>query len=276
MIRKFTSVSVVCLFLFSTSALPCAAQDFKGTMLSSENPFYGTPPYTFEKSQYYTIALKTSPEVIRELVPEPLDPGSDDIVQISFCKHHVVSPLKFDYYEVFFSIPVSFKGITGIYMPILYLDRVEGILPGREIWGYNKVGADIRFKEEEGVVKIEVIHLEKTIISTTINLGMVLPPPQRPEESNIFNLKVIPSVQKDAPPDVKQLTLGKVEGWKTHLFRPGKGSLEFAANDFNPLDQIPVMKVLFAAYTENSFMLDHGMVVHDYLSDAGKSGDISK
>ena len=75
-----------------------------------------------------------------------------------FCNGHVTSPRKCAYKECFLSIPAAYNNIVGDYQPVLYLDQIESIIPGREIWGYNKTLADIQYTEQDNRVDISVIR----------------------------------------------------------------------------------------------------------------------
>jgi acetoacetate decarboxylase len=266
---KMQPNSIMLLFVF-ISFFSCFAQDFDGTNLSSSKPFYGEPPYQFDGSETFFISFKTDPGVIRSLVPEPLVPVSNGIMYISFAKHKIVSPAKLDYLEVYLSIPVAFGKTYGGYIPVLYLNKVEGIIPGREIWGYNKVGADIQFIEEDNKTTITVIQLDTMIIKASFVLAEPSPLPEQSNAANIINLKYVPSVAKDSPADVKQLTISKMENSKTTQIISGKAELEFYSSRYNPLDKIPILEIVKAWYSINSFTLSHGEILHDYLKNEGE------
>ena len=255
------------MLLLMVSALPCEGQIFDGTNLSSDKPYYGEPPYRFEGSENYYISFKTDPAVVRALVPEPLVPISDGKIYILFAKHKLVSPAKLDYLEAFFTIPVSFGTTFGGFMPVLYLNKTAGIIPGREIWGYNKVGADIEFDEEGDVVTVSVTQLDTLIIKATFTLGEPIAPPQESEESMVISLKHIPSVDTKAPPEIKQLTLSPLGNRTMSQLRPGKADLEFFHSAYNPLNQIPVLEILEAGFSVNSFTMMSGEVLYDYLKE---------
>jgi len=59
----------------------------------------------------------------------------------------------------------------------------------------------------------------------------------------IFNLKYIPSVSENEPPDVKQITIAKMKDNKTKQMRLGTATLEFYSSRYNPLNKIPIMKI---------------------------------
>jgi acetoacetate decarboxylase len=244
------------------------AQNFDGTTLSSTNPYYGEPPYQFEGSVYYFISFKSDSAVVRALVPEPLTPIPNAEITIVFAKQNAVEPKKLFYHEVFIMIPAMINNIVGGYMPVLYLNKVAGILPGREIWGYNKVDADIQFKEDGNKVSVTVTQLDTLLIKASFTLGeLFVPPAEEKILAGTINLKYIPSVLKDAPSDIKQLTLSPTKDNTTTKMQLGKATLEFYQSHYNPLDKIPIMEITKAGCTVNSFTLVHGKVLYDYLKE---------
>jgi len=239
MLRK-QSVHVMFLvaMILSTSSF---SQNFDGTVFSSSKPFYGEPPYHFEGSEYYSITFKTNPDIIRLLVPEPLVPVSKDVMKVTFAKQKMSYPVKFDYNEVFLSIPVSFNEIYGGYIPVLYLNKVETTIGGREIWGFNKVGAEIIFSGDDKQVSVTVSQMDTLIMKASFILGEPFSPSEKPQSGGVINLKYIPAVAKNAPPDVHQLTftpskegMAEARESKTTLVRKGEAKLEFYSSFYNP------------------------------------------
>jgi len=241
------------------------SQSFDGTNLCSTDPFYKLEPYQFHQNEIFFITFKTDPEIIRALVPEPLKPIGDEI-QVAFNDLNLVSPFKVKYMEVLMSIPVSLKERYGSYMPVLYLDAVEGIIPGREIAGFNKVGAEIQIEQSGGNVSINVFQMDTLIIEATFILGEPFPPPEQPD-GGTFNLKYIPSIIDNAPPEVKQLTFTKSETRETIEFRIGQAHLNFYSSFYNPLGKIEIREITQVGYIKNSFDLTEGEIVYDYLKN---------
>jgi acetoacetate decarboxylase len=250
------------------------SQNFDGTAFSSSKPFYGEPPYHFEGSEYYTISFKTNPEVIRSLVPEPLVPLSNDVMQVIFAIQKISEPVKLEYNEAFLLIPVSFNEIYGGYIPVLYLDKVETIIGGREIWGFNKVGAEVIFSGDDQQVSVKVTQLDTLLMKASFILGKPFSPPEQSQSGGIINLKYIPAIAKNAPPEVYQLTITpSKEGMadaresKNTLVRSGEAKLEFYSSYYNPYKYIPVLEIIDASYSVISYSLTHGEVIYDYLKE---------
>ena len=255
----------VAMVLIFVNIIPCFAQDFEGTNFSRLKPSYGEPPYQFE-IESYSIFFKTDPKIIRLLVPEPLTPAPNSNIHLYFAKCKGTNQtIELDYYEVAFLIPVSFNDKNGSYISLMYLDKTPGILAGREIYGFNKVGADIRFEGDDKNMVVTVSQSDTVIIKASFVLGdpFVLPT----QEMAYINLKYIPSVIKDAPPDVKQLTYTKTENSKMTQSRMGSATLEFHSSKYNPLDKIPILGITGAVYTKFSLTLPHGEVLYDYLKE---------
>ena len=253
------------LIIFFIYSSLCFAQHFEGTNLSSTRPFYAKNPYTYEGSENYSITFSTDPEVINKLVPAPLKSISNGEMTLVFAKHKLIHPFKLNYYEAYLYTLVSYGTTVGIYMPVLYLDKVEAIIPGREVAGYNKVGADFDVIENENQISFSISQMDTLIIKATINLGEKFIAKEPSPTVPIINLKYIPSIQENAPPDVKQLTVSLAENSETIERREGTAELEFYSSNFNPLDKIPVLKIDKAGYSLVSFTLTYGEILHNYL-----------
>jgi acetoacetate decarboxylase len=261
-------VLLLSLLLFLPTA---GAQDFEGTHLSSNTLPYGAPPFTYEGSRFLSITFKTSPDVLRAMVPEPLTPNPDNLMSILVADHHIAQPAEVSYLEAILAVPVSHEDFAGIYMPVLYLDEVIPIIGGREIWGFSKVEAEIQMSDAGGTMSASVVRNGTTLIDISAQLGEpVVPVPELPNDP-MLNLKLIPSVKKGAPPDVKQLTSTVSRDVKTHVVRGGVGKIALDSIPSDPLGSIPVVEIVSLGYQEQDFVLDYGEVVLDYLNPSGRA-----
>ena len=69
MLDKIRSFLMALMLVSISFAMSGEAQDFEGTFLCSSTLPYGVPPFRYEGSRFISITFKTSPEVIRALVP---------------------------------------------------------------------------------------------------------------------------------------------------------------------------------------------------------------
>ena len=267
MFDKVKSLLIVMLLILIFFPMHGKAQNFERTFLSSTLPPYGVPPFRYNGSRLMSITFETSPEVLRALVPEPLVVDPCNLMSITIGLQKIVSPGPTEYHEAYISIPVSHAGTTkGIYLPILYLDKVMPILCGREIWGFSKVDAEIHFEKTDGKIFARVIQNGTMLIDIVMSLGGEEPvPPENSTSQPVFNVKLIPSVKKDAPPDVMQLTSMILREEKVTKLHRGEATMVLGSNYFSPLSKIPVRKITDCMYTESGFILGYGEVVYDYL-----------
>jgi len=277
MLLKIESLFMTLLLISSYSSVPCKAENFEGTFLCSSTLPYGAPPYRYEGSQLVSITFETSPEILQALVPEPLAVDAGNLMSITIGLQKIVEPRPTDYYEAYISIPVFHAGTKGSYLPILYLDKAIPIVGGREIWGFSKVDAEIHLEEADGKIHARVRQDGITLIDAVMGLGEQLIPPKDSPGKPVFNVKLIPSVKKDAPPDVMQLTSMTPRDTKVTKLRSGEATLVFGSTPSSPLGKIPVRKITSCLYTESGFVLDYGEVVYDYLAkDKEKSSSSRK
>lgn len=272
---KTLNLFLCCLFVFTLHF--ANAQAPGETNLSSDkssdltpysfNPHSLNLPITFEGSENYLLAFKTEPSVIEKLLPEPLKATMEGDMAISFIKHKISSPFKLHYSEVCLVIAASFDKTEGWYMPVLYLDEIAAVTLGREIWGYNKIGAEISFTESGNKTMVSVKQGNDEIISATFILEASFTPDETNDQGKIINLKFIPSVEKDGPPDVKQLTISQLDNFKITRIRNGTATLKFLGNETNSLIKIPVNEISGAYYQVTSFEMDYGKVLYNYLKE---------
>ena len=238
---------------------------FEGTHLSSGTTPYPMPPLTYENNRMLGIIIRTSQDVLRELVPEPLVANPDGQMIIYISDLHVVSPARVGYFEAGIMIPASDGREEGVYMPVLYLDKALPIVIGREVWGYPKFQADLSLKEEAGVVHGRVISEGTTLIDAELRLGDPIPPPL-PSPGTFFLMKRVPSVTGPTLFDVKQLTTAVLRDEIQQEVHPGIATLRLGSTASDPLERIPVLDVVQGVYFTGGFVLDYGRMVHDYLA----------
>jgi acetoacetate decarboxylase len=208
--------------------------------------------------------IKTSPEVLRTLVAEPLFVNPDGQMIIYVADFNIVAPCHITYYESGMMIPVSDGHEEGVYMPILYLDKTVPIVVGREVWGFPKFQAELSLREENGVVHASVKSEGASLIEATLHLGEAIPSPDL-KPTTIFLMKTMPSADQSSEYDVKQLTTAVIRDEIRHEVRPGNATLNLGSTPSDPLGLIPVIEILYGAYYTGGFVLDYGRIVRNFL-----------
>ncbi|MEJ2217583.1 MAG: acetoacetate decarboxylase family protein [Gemmatimonadota bacterium] len=240
----------------STSPVP----DFSGTVFAPGPLDYAKPPFGYKGSRFYTVEFRTTAAAARALVPAPLEAGPDSILQFVFAHHRIVEPADLEYLEAYLAVPVSYRGKPGTYLPVLYLDDAAAVTGGREIWGFNKYPAEFQVREEDDALRVSISRAGTTLIQAEFRLSGDVTPPG-PVESYSYNIKHIQSVERGAPPAVRQLT-GLPMNFHTTRLRPAAASLTFSGlPPYEPWDRIPILNVVRAWFSEQDFTLGYGEVL---------------
>jgi acetoacetate decarboxylase len=238
--------------------------NFSGSHFSVNPPPYALPPYQYRNNEMFTIIVKTDPELLRTLVPEPMVPNADARMVIYIGWLHIEKPKQITYGEAGIMVPVTLGDRAGTYMPILYLDEMETLTSGREVWGFPKFRGEVAFNRTETFVEASVSSGGVKIIDAKMDFtkpGEPIPVYDREH----FLLKSIPSVTGNGY-DLRQINTCKVTGDNRKEILLGDADLKLASSDSDPLGEIPVREIVSSTFTLGDITLSHGEVIHDYLA----------
>ncbi|MFT4615219.1 MAG: acetoacetate decarboxylase [Bacteroidia bacterium] len=238
--------------------------DFKGTCLDVESAAYAVPPYQYRDNEMFTLKIEVDPAYLRALVPAPMQVNADNIMAIYVGWLHVVEPKKITYGEAGIMIPVSLGDRVGTYMPVLYLDEVELLTAGREVWGFPKFRGEVAFERSENAVRASVSEGDVVLIDMQMDFekqGESVPVYDREH----FLLKSIPSVTGDGY-DVRQINSCKVRNDHRKEIWEGQAELNLRSTPTSPLGDIPVTRIISSVYTVGDIVLDKGEVIYRYGS----------
>lgn len=232
--------------------------------LAFENHAYVMPPYVYRDNKMLTFTVKTSPEILQELVPAPLVPNADNNIVVYVGALNIVEPAGCPYDEAGIMIPVTYEGNPYTFLPVLYLDEMDPLLAGREVWGFNKIRADIYFREENGRVEAGVISENVSLIEASLDLTEELEPRPSLEREHVL-LKRVPSVESINEFEIKRLTTCKVTNDVRHQVSTGKGTLSLGSTQRDPLGSIPILEIVDVTCTRGDLTLNYGRTLYDYF-----------
>jgi acetoacetate decarboxylase len=247
-------------------ATPALASAFSMPFMS---PLTERPPYRYRDCKAVNILFTTDPTVLEGLVPPPLTPDLDQ-PSVLYVGHFELADYDLPYNEAGLLVPVVRDGKpAGSFAVALYLDRANPIVGGREVYGWPKKDADqILVSEEDGRILAEVTRYGRRIIRVTLAVRQKVDPIPERANSPICFLKVIPSLQVDAPPDVLKLNSLVIDPDVITELRVGEGTLEFGDSPYDSfLAKIPVRQVVYSEVIVHDFTLGYGEVLIDYLAD---------
>jgi acetoacetate decarboxylase len=226
-------------------------------------PLYGEPPYLYRGGNSLICVFRADVHAVESLVPEPLKAAPGGLV---YGWHNDFRAVGLgSYHEAIISIPTEFKGKQGQYLAYLYLDSDVPIAAGREIFGFPKKFGRFALSDRENVltrvierggVELFRLSVQLTGPGKEADLAALANP--------LYNLKIIPSVRRGAPPDVRQLTSMTLQNVVVHRILEGSATVKFGESPADPLSVLQPVEVLKAVYCEVDFDLPHGEVVYEY------------
>lgn len=230
-------------------------------------PSYPRGPYRFIDREYFIIIYESDQDAIAEIVPEPLLPDDENLVNFEWIRMPDSSGFG-SYMESGCVIPCRFKGEPCNYVVQMYLDNEPPISAGREIWGFPK---------KFGLPKLEVVG--DTLTGTldyagqrvaTGTMGYKHYDLSGSEKSMLaaltktqVNLKLIPGV--DGNPIIAQLAAYNLSDVVFKGAWSGPARLHLIPHANAPVADLPVKKVLEGRHIIADLTLPYGRVLHDYL-----------
>ena len=105
--------------------------------MPAAGPSYPAGPYRFIHREFMVITYETDPDIVRDHLPEPLEPVDQPLVHYEWIKMPDSSGFG-DYTESGMVLPCRFRGEDANFVVQMYLDDDPPISAGREIWGFPK------------------------------------------------------------------------------------------------------------------------------------------
>lgn len=223
---------------------------------------------TFKGMRWLQVLYETDEEVIRELIPPPLEyAGTKDRVPIVLAYLFdcptggiAVGPPSADIrghkeFAIFVG-PTKCKGLNGTYNAAMYVGSDDHMMSGREFHGCPKKIANIKIErcKDSLYASVERNNITFLTIKAKISSRQARP---FPKETTSFTLKAFPSAGNGGFDVAKILRITA-----KNVAEPGMelGGVEvvYKESPFDPLYEIPVRKVLAAAYSEDFDVAFHG------------------
>lgn len=240
-----------------------------------DHPPYGAPPLTFGERCGITILAETKRELIRSMLPRPLEldvsataSGDGAVVMLQQYLNTITHPLRVSYPNATVIVPAILGDKPGFYMARIYEGSNQATMLsiwGREIWGFPKVAAETNVLRKGKLVTAFVraafesmdVVVSLTDQEETVEAGSL----------SIFCRKTIPSPDNSGP-DIDRIIEAP---WRytseTHIpAKVEKCDLKLAVN--GKLNDLPVIEVLDAFWCTQGpgTILDKGSVLYDYLA----------
>jgi acetoacetate decarboxylase len=229
------------------------------------SPAYGEPPFRFLNREYLIISYETDMELLRRLIPEPLE-VENPIVNFEVINMPDCTGLG-GYTESGQVIPAIFQGLPVNYVHLMYLDSITGILNGREIFGFPKGLAETSLKLNHDHLLGEVHYRGAPVAIATMEYKRQPIDPQKLltalTDTPSLVLKKIPHV--DGTPRICELVetrltdISILEAWS------GSARLMLLPHIRVPMADLPIRKIISALHFKCHLTIPFGKVRYDYL-----------
>lgn len=242
----------------------------------ASSPVVGPPPHQYYGTRLAVFEFETDSESAAALVPEGLDLAHEPAhARVMFADFP--SSTLGTYREAMLLISCTWQGRRVLYVPYLVVTGEVGLIAGREIWGAPKLFGDVGWKDDESVQSPRELTCwvgSSNAASPTMTGTMR---PRHPVSAGSSSappfvfLKLIPSPEADAPPEVCELV--EVDLHSTvhvsHDGRPelytGPGTLRSTSSSSeDPWSSLPIHRLVRCTYGRFDSVLGHGRVIHRY------------
>lgn len=230
------------------------------------NPAYPMGPYRFIHREFFIISYRTDPELLRAVVPEPLE-ITDAVVNYEFIRMPDSTGFG-DYTESGQVIPVTYQGKPGNYTHAMYLDDHPPLAGGRELWGFPKKLASPALAVHTDTLVGTLDYGPVRVATGTMGykhreldkdaLGLAL------ASTPNYLLKIIPHV--DGSARICELVCYFLKDVQMKGAWTGPAALSLSPHALAPVAGLPVLEVLGAEHYVADLTLGLGEVVFDYLA----------
>jgi len=199
----------------------------------------------FVDAEMLTVDFLTDPDTIAKILPPPLEPA--DTPRMTAMVGRWRSNCVGDYDGGALYVAAKHGDLEGDYVLAMWMDGDQALIYGRDLFGEPKKQATSRLYRSgdhlTGIVTRHGVDLVKIEVDLTVDHG-----PTQASGAN-FNFKARPSVDGNGLEEDAILTVCEFDN-ELRVSREGSGSVQLTGTPHDPLDEIPVLKVLRGAFVE--------------------------
>jgi acetoacetate decarboxylase len=230
------------------------------------SPSFPRGPYRFVNREYAIFRYLTDPAIIRDLLPEPLEPADEPIVLYEWIRMPDSAGFG-DYTESGVVLPCRLHGENVNFILQMYLDDLAPIAAGREIWGFPKEFANPSLKVHADTLTGELSYANTVVAIGTMEykpIAMDIDTVARNLAKTQINLKIIPGATGEGL-DVCQLVAYNLTDISVRGAWEGQARLHLVPHVHAPVADLPVRKMLGGHHYIADLTLPYGRIAHDYL-----------
>lgn len=176
---------------------PTRTIDATGAPVSTPwtTPAFAPPPHRWEGVRTILFPFVVEPSVAAAVMPPgvELDDGPGTVVLLTYPATDFMHPFK----ECVVLLPARVDDVTGSYVPHIYVTTDEALIPGREIAGWPKLIADIRWERSGDHISASVTRFGETLLELAGDVSGAMPAEMLAAGADAankpsFNYKLVP------------------------------------------------------------------------------------
>lgn len=230
------------------------------------SPGYPPAKPRFTNREYLNVVYRTDADVLREVVPEPLE-IDEPLVRFEVMKMGEVTAFG-PYVEAGQAVPVRFGSERGEYLHAMYLNNFPATAGGRELSAYPKVlGDPALFVDNAALVGTLDYGTQRVATATMGYKHHPLDLDQAREQitTPAYMLKIVPGYGGEQR--VCELVRSQITDITVKEAHTGPARLQLFEHVLAPLADLPVREVVSASHVLTDLTLGTPEPIHDYLAE---------
>jgi len=230
------------------------------------SPGYPPAKPRFTNREYLNVVYRTDADVLREVVPEPLE-VDEPLVRFEVMKMGEVTAFG-PYVEAGQAVPVRFGSERGEYLHAMYLNNFPATAGGRELSAYPKVlGDPALFVDNAALVGTLDYGTQRVATATMGYKHHPLDLDQAREQitTPAYMLKIVPGYGGEQR--VCELVRSQITDITVKEAHTGPARLQLFEHVLAPLADLPVREVVSASHVLTDLTLGTPEPIHDYLAE---------
>ena len=177
-------------------------------------PVFPAPPHRWKGVQVAVFPFAPDPEAVARILPPGLDPREGLGLITMLCYPWAESYRQHPFNEMVALVPVTCDGVEGNYVPNIYVNTDEALIPGREVAGWPKRLAEVTWERDGNAFSGTVTRWGERILELEGELSGPMPEELRAMQAQsaatpTFNYKLIPGPGHEI--EVEEITLSRLD-----------------------------------------------------------------
>lgn len=201
----------------------------------------------FLEGRTLTVSYLTRPEIMRQVLPPPLEPVGEPVVSVgvgTFGSSNCVGAFAGGWVDV----PAKYNGIEASYCLAMPMSTDVAIIFGRELFGEPKKQARVRLESDGDVTRGSIERLGVNYLSVEARLTENVPI-TGPAKSGRFHFKFMHAADGRGLEFDPVLVHAQFET-KVRVLKRGQGKVIFKPSHHDPLTELEILEFRGAVYME--------------------------